>query len=70
MSGPNSGESLGDGQVIASSEKALKVELDTGDEVWIPRSCIHDDSEVYDDEDNAEGEVVVLSWWAQKEGLV
>lgn len=70
MSGPNSGESLGDGQVVGSSEKALKIELETGDEIWIPKSVIHDDSEVYDDEDNAEGEVVVKAWWAQQEGLV
>ncbi len=30
---------------------------------------IHDDSEVYDDEKNDEGEVVVQTWWAEKEGL-
>lgn len=63
--------SLGDGKVIreADSGLALLVELDSGDTVWIPKSMFHDDSEVYDDGDNAEGEVVVKTWWAEKEGL-
>lgn len=69
MSGPNGGTSLGDGDVIASSDKALKIELYSGEETWVPLSVLHDDSEVYDDEDNSSGEVIVKSWWADKEGL-
>ena len=61
--------SLGEGKVVRATEMALRIELESGDLVWIPRSIIHDDSEVFDDEDNAEGEVVVKTWWAEKEGL-
>jgi len=60
--------SLGEGKVLRGTELALLVELETGETVWIPKSVIHDDSEVYD-EDSAEGEVVVQEWWAKKEGL-
>jgi len=61
--------SLGDGKAVRDSGKALLVKLATGEEKWIPKSVIHDDSEVYDAEENAEGEVVVQEWWAEKEGL-
>lgn len=61
--------SLGDGEAIQDSGRALLVRLESGEEKWIPKSVIHDDSEVYDAEDNAEGEVVVQEWWAEKEGL-
>lgn len=64
-----SGASLGDGKVVGASELALKIELESGDTVWIPKSVIHDNSEVYNDEDNSNGEVVVKSWFAEQEGL-
>jgi len=38
--------------------------------VWIPFSVLHDDSEVFDDDENGDGEVIVKSWWAEKENLV
>ena len=60
---------LGDGKAVRDSGKALLVKLATGEEKWIPKSVIHDDSEVYDAGENAEGEVVVQEWWAEKEGL-
>lgn len=59
--------SLGDGRAIEEREKALRVALDTGEIVWIPKSMIHDDSEVY--EEGHEGDVVVARWWAEQEGL-
>ena len=66
-----SGESLGAGTVLRSTPKALLVALeDIGEEKWIPRSVIHDDSELYDECDHDAGEVVVKAWWAQKEQLV
>ena len=43
--------------------------LDSGETVWIPKSVLDDDSEVYDEDKNSEGEVVVKTWWAEKEGL-
>lgn len=50
-----------------ATDKAILVVID-GDEKWVPKSCLHDDSEVYDEGD--EGELAVKSWWAEKEGLV
>lgn len=49
--------------------KALLVELEDGTERWIPKSAIHDDSEVYDSTENATGEIVIHEWFARKEGL-
>ena len=34
----------------------------------IPKSVLHDDSEVY--EADTTGELIVMRWWAQKEGLL
>lgn len=65
------GVNLGQAQAIAGTEKALHVQLESEDEPrWIPRSQIHDDSEVYDDKNNATGDLVVTRWFAEKEGLV
>ena len=62
---------LGQAQVIGSTPKALNVQLESEDTSrWIPRSVIHDDSEVYDDDQHATGELVVKQWFAEKEGLV
>lgn len=36
---------------------------------WIPKSVVHDDSEVFDAHDNARGKLVVKQWWALNEGL-
>lgn len=63
----NEGVSLGNGAVKRTTDLALLVTLDTGDEIWIPKSQICDNSEVYEDEQ--EGDVVVSAWWAEKNGL-
>lgn len=63
------GTKLGEGKVKKASDKALQVELESGETIWIPKSVIDDDSEVYDEDKNSEGEVVVKTWWAEKEGL-
>lgn len=39
-------------------------------EVWVPKSAIHDDSEVYDLRENNHGKLVVLEWFAEKEKLI
>jgi len=64
------GVSLGEAKAKRFTDKAmLVVLLDKDDEeVWVPRSQIHDDSEVYD-ADNREGRLVVSKWFAEKEGL-
>lgn len=59
--------SLGDGKAIRATERALLVKLESGDEVWIPQSVVHDDSEVF--KEGHYGEVIVQEWWAEKEGL-
>ena len=63
---------VGAASVIGSSAKALRVRfgadaLATG-EAWIPRSVIHDDSEVFDAFNNARGKLVVQRWFARREG--
>ena len=53
---------------IKATDAALLCEID-GEEVWIPKSQVDDDSEVFDDEDNAEGRLVVTEWIAIQKGL-
>lgn len=52
---------------IAETVLALKVEVD-GESVWVPKSVVDDDSEVY--MKGNEGILVVQEWWAEREGLV
>ena len=65
------GVALGYGTVVADTGVAIRVELENkaGETylLWIPKACLHEDSEVHEAED--EGEVHVLRWWADKEGL-
>ncbi len=66
--GKDEGTNLGEAVCVYETEKAILVRLeDVGTEIWVPKSCVHDDSEVY--EENGEGELVVAAWWAEKEGL-
>lgn len=54
-----------------NSGKALLVYIDDLDEDrWIPHSVIHDDSEVFDADENSKGILVVLDWFAEKEGMI
>jgi hypothetical protein len=48
------------------TDKALLCVIE-GEEKWIPKSCVHDDSEVFAEGDT--GELAVKSWFAEKEGL-
>lgn len=63
--------SLGTAKAIHDTGKALRVRLEDHEdrELWIPHSVIHEDSEVFDGDDNAEGELFVKNWFAEKEGL-
>jgi len=58
-----------DAEVIGSTHLALLVDIGDGEDHWIPRSVIHDDSEVFDDNENAQGTLVLKEWFAEKEGL-
>lgn len=55
-----------DVECIAETDKALLVRL--GDEEhWVPKSVVHDDSEIFAKGDV--GELVVMEWFAKKNGL-
>jgi hypothetical protein len=51
------------------TEKALLVMTEDLDDVWIPKSVIHEDSEVWNMKSEP-GTMVVKLWWADKYGLV
>ena len=59
--------SLGDGKCLRETNGAILVELESGEEKWIPKLCLHDNSEVW--KDGQTGDIIVKSWWAEKEGL-
>ena len=60
-----------DCKCLHDSGKALLVTVpDLDEDVWIPQSQIHDDSEVFDAEENSVGTLVVKRWFAEKEGWV
>jgi len=61
------GIALGNGQACGGTKAALRASLDDWPGTWIPRSVIHDDSEVY--EIGHEGKVVVAEWWADANGF-
>ena len=50
------------------TQQAIHVVLETGDAWWIPKSVVHDDSEVF--EFGGEGKLVLHYWWAERSGLV
>jgi endo-beta-N-acetylglucosaminidase D len=50
----------------AETEKAILVEIE-GDKYWVPKSQVHEDSEV--NEKGDEGILITTRWWAEKEGL-
>jgi hypothetical protein len=54
------------------TSKALLVNIPEIDSepIWVPKSQIHDDSEVFDDGENRRGRLAVTDWWAEKEGWV
>lgn len=55
-----------DVSAVHETEKALLVEIE-GDQYWVPKSQISDDSEVF--EDGNEGDLVVSEWFADKNDL-
>lgn len=59
---------------IKQTDKALlcTVENRRGDrvDVWFPITQVHDDSEVFDDGEHANGKLVVTEWIAIQKGLV
>lgn len=54
--------------VRKESDNALQVEMDTGEVAWIPKSQIHDNSEVY--ELGTDGVLIIPEWLAIAKELV
>ena len=54
---------------IGERPKALLMDID-GEEIWIPKSQIHDNSEVYDAGEHDEGTLVITEWIAKQKGLL
>lgn len=52
---------------LKQTAKALLVRVGEK-EAWVPKSVIHDDSEVYEAA-SGEGKLIVQGWWGRKEGL-
>ena len=50
---------------IAETDKAILVQVD-GENCWVPKGQVHDDSEVY--AENHVGKLVVTAWFARKVG--
>lgn len=76
MSVPDDAYDLKRARVIKATDRALLVtapELPEhpvfgNREKWIPRSVVHEDSEVYDA--GHEGTLLIFTWWAEKESLL
>lgn len=49
------------------TDKAILVKIE-GKECWIPKSQIHDDSEVY--KKGTDGKLIISQWIAEQKGLV
>jgi hypothetical protein len=52
--------------VEAETDSAILCDIE-GEEIWIPKSQIDDDSEVY--EMGTNGDLVITQWIARKKGL-
>lgn len=63
----NECEEFEDVVCTAETSMAIKCKFSSGREAWVPKSQIHDDSEVW--EDGKEGTLVVSIWFAEKEHL-
>ena len=62
---------VGEGKATHETELAILVKLEDGHNYWIPKSVIHEDSELYGMEDGEnEGQLVVKQWWYDGNGLV
>lgn len=61
------GADVGQAVVLKESDKALLVQIiDLEEEIWVPKSQIHDDSEVFKSDQS--GKLVVTTWFANKQG--
>jgi hypothetical protein len=55
--------------VVHETEEAILVHRSgPDDKVWVPKSVIHDNSEIY--EEGCTGTLVVFMWFADKQGWI
>lgn len=59
---------IDDAEAIGETDKALRVRTKEHGDVWVPKSVIHDDSEVF--EKGGDGALIVKAWFARKEGWI
>ena len=60
-----------DARAIAETRNGLSLLMECSDfdePKWVPKKCIHDNSEVYRKGDS--GTLILQRWWAEKEKLV
>ena len=53
--------------ILKETASAVLVDID-GEEVWIPQSQIHADSQIWEEGD--EGDLVISDWIAKDKGLI
>jgi hypothetical protein len=59
--------SIDDAICVGETALAICVEAQSIDGMaWVPKSQVHDDSEVYSEDD--EGTLIVTAWFAEKQG--
>lgn len=69
----NDGHNLGNAQLVRTTDKAILVSVDElidsewEGEIWVPKSVVHDDSEVYSGSTES-GDLIVKTWWAEDKG--
>lgn len=64
---------IADAEVLAETDRAILVQSPELEEnIWVPKSVIHDDSEVYEKSIEGGGPalLIVKFWFAEKEGWV
>lgn len=64
---------LGDCVVVTETIDAILVRLADGHHRWVPKSVVHDESEVWshhDEDARGPGTLIVHEWWARSERLV
>lgn len=52
-----------DAECDKETHKAIHVKMEDGRSAWIPKSCLHPDSDVNEEGDT--GTLVVQGWWAE-----
>lgn len=59
--------------VVHATDRAILVQVGGtfGDKLWVPKSVVHDDSDVWDNTPDARGpgDLLIAAWFAEKEGL-